>query len=117
MTLNPYYPSMQKTIAKVLILLVLFSNAAWAMDTCAAAFFGHNLEQVKLQLDSDTDKAPVGQQDLEHAEHCCHGVAHLIGMPSVKLTPITKSRDVGYLQNVTTLISFKHLPPTPPPTV
>jgi len=107
---------MRRTIAKFLVLLMLFSNAAWAMDTSSSAFFGHSAEQVQLNS-INIDHSPSDQQDLEHSDHCCHGVAHLIGMTSVKLTHIDKTRGVAQLQRVTTLISYKHLPPTPPPTV
>lgn len=110
---------MRKTIAKFLVFLMLLSNAAWAVDASASAFFGHSVEQTQLAnntSDSLQDQNPSEQQNLEHNDHCCHGVAHLIGMTSTKLTHIEASRDVGRLQNTTTLISYNHLPPTPPPT-
>ncbi len=109
---------MRKKIAKFLILLMLFSNAAWAMDSSATAFFGHGAEQV--QIDNDSDSHPHDQQtqqDLEHSDHCCHGAAHLIGITSIKLLQIDATKDVAHLQAVTILISFNNLPPTPPPTV
>ncbi len=109
---------MRKTVAKLLIILMLFSNAAWAMDSDYLSS-DHNSSVSEQVSDADFFGEVVSllqHNDSEDNDHCCHGAAHMIGMTSIKVTPVVKIKDIVQLQVATTLISYRHLPPTPPPT-
>ena len=107
---------MQKIIAQILILLMLFSNAVWAIDS---DFVSSNHFSSKSEPHTDTDDTDgltPHHNDSEDSDHCCHGAAHLIGLMSIKVMRTVKIKDAAQLQRVATLVSYKHLPPTPPPT-
>lgn len=101
---------MRKMIAQFLILLMLFSNAAWAVDSdFVSSSHDSSVSQQNTDIDHDHNNS-------EDNDHCCHGAAHLIGLTSLKSVRTVKIKDSAQLQTVTTLVSYNHLPPTPPPT-
>ncbi len=100
---------MHKTIAQFLILLMLFSNAVWAVDS-------DFISSSHTSSSSSQQTADIEHNDSDDGDHCCHGAAHLIGLTSIKSMPTVKIKDSRQSQSVTTLVSFNHLPPTPPPT-
>ena len=107
---------MQKLTAQFLILFMLFANAAWALDSefmvaDHESTSSHILDKLQIDVELDDER----HNNSEDSDHCCHGAAHLIGLTSVKLMRTEKVKEVAELQIVTRLISFKQLPPTPPP--
>ena len=70
---------MKHILAYILLIANLSSGLAFAWDTHPEAMVGHDSAAVNL-VDDDHDH-PDG--DLHHEDHCCHGAAHLMGIPPV----------------------------------
>ena len=66
---------MRKFVSKLLILTILVANLAWAVDTHAEAYFGHDSEWAQ---DLSPEPENPGIDDV--CDHCCHGLAHIIGL-------------------------------------
>jgi len=98
---------MRKLISTLLLsTILLFANMSWAMDTCAEAFFGHGAEWTQ-------DKSPA--PDDHDDDHCCHGLAHLMGLSlqTNLLVETSDSSDVVFSSQYYRTRS--QAPPTPPP--
>ncbi len=76
---------MKKILIYVLLLTNLCSGVAFAWDAHPEAVAGHDAVMVDLASDGDHEH-PDG--DLHHAEHCCHGASHLIGIFITVTTPV-----------------------------
>ncbi len=81
---------MKRTVLCILLLANLFSGLALAWDSHPEALTGHE----SITFDRPTSDAhPHGHDyspnaDWEHANHCCHGAAHLIGFIYESPAPI-----------------------------
>lgn len=107
---NDTLPLMPKILTTLLIAVTLIANLAWAMDTHAAAFFGHDSE---WSLDNSVH--PDEHDGNETCDHCCHGLAHLIGLvqePSV-MSALTNCKLHGF--SAQQYFSRSQSPPIPPP--
>jgi len=94
----------------MLIVSVLFAGFAWAADSHAEAFFGHDSE-----LSAAYGAAGEGAPAERACDHCCHGAAHLTGLPGshVMLAHQVRGRYVPPARaNIDSVVDT---PPTPPP--
>ena len=71
---------MKRYLAYFLLIANLCSGVAFAWDSHPEALFGHDAAMAELSEGMDHDH-PDG--DLHHEDHCCHGAAHLMGIPLV----------------------------------
>jgi len=101
---------MRRFLTRMLIVSVLFAGLAWAADSHAEAFFGHDSEL------SAAHGAGDGTALAERAcDHCCHGAAHLTGLPG-NLVMATHQVGGSYVPPAQPSIdSVVDIPPTPPP--
>jgi len=84
--------AMKRTVLYILLLANLFSGLALAWDSHPEAMVGH--EQISFDHDQATanpyshEHDHFASGDWEHANHCCHGAAHLIGFINEIITPL-----------------------------
>ena len=71
---------MKRFLTYFLLIANLCSGMAFVWDTHPEAMVGHDSAAIDLVADDDHDH-PDG--DLHHEDHCCHGAAHLMGIPLV----------------------------------
>ncbi|MFV2055501.1 MAG: hypothetical protein ACC707_03495 [Thiohalomonadales bacterium] len=69
--------STKNLLIYVLLLTTLFSGVAFAWDTDPEAMVGHDQAKIDL-LTGDDHNHPEGT--THHNDHCCHGIAHLVGI-------------------------------------
>jgi len=102
--------TMRKFVSKLLILTILVANLAWAVDTHAEAYFGHDSELAQ-EWSPEPENSDIG----DVCDHCCHGVAHIIGITGhtdIVLSVIVDSN----LELSTQLYRTRsQSPPIPPP--
>jgi len=102
---------MHKIILTLLLFATLSSNLSWAGDTHAESFFGHNSEMTQEKSPAHDEHEGGGDDD-----HCCHGLAHLLGLSSdnsISSVP-SKSQRIAYILHYHTR---SQSPPTPPPNI
>ena len=85
-----HWQSMKRTVLYILLLANLFSGLALAWDSHPEAMAGHEAPSFDR---AEADGHSHGQGgspavDREHANHCCHGTAHLIGFIHEPATPL-----------------------------
>ncbi|ALP52811.1 hypothetical protein Tel_06385 [Candidatus Tenderia electrophaga] len=66
---------MKQTISLMLLITTLWSGLAFAWDSHPEAAMGHGAALVLAD-----DPADHPDNDLHHADHCCHGASHLTGI-------------------------------------
>jgi len=71
---------MKRFLTYFLLIANLCSGVALAWDSHPEAMFGHDVAMAAL-VEVDDHDHPDG--DLHHEDHCCHGAAHLMGIPPV----------------------------------
>jgi len=79
---------MKRTVLYILLLANLFSGLAFAWDSHPEAMAGH--EPLVFDRPATAHSHGHGDSasaDWEHANHCCHGAAHLIGFIHEPATP------------------------------
>lgn len=72
---------MKRYFIYILVLACLFSNVTFAWDADPKTMLGHNGTSIDLlsgELSHGDSHHPEG--DLHHYDHCCHGIAHLVGL-------------------------------------
>jgi len=94
----------------MLIVSVLFAGFAWAADSHAEAFFGHDSEL------SVVDTAGGNNAPAEAGcDHCCHGAAHLTGLPGNLMMLVHQVHGDYVMPLPASIDSVINIPPTPPP--
>jgi len=102
---------MRKIILTLLLFSTLSANFSWAADTHVESFFGLHSELNQQESSSHDEHEGSGDDD-----HCCHGLAHLLGFlseNSISSTP-THSDRIAYILYYQTR---SQSPPTPPPNI
>jgi hypothetical protein len=102
---------MKRILIYILLVANLASGLAFAWDTHPEAA-GHG----SVVIDSVTgDDHSDG--DVHHADHCCHGAAHLMGIFNAVVTPMVKTKDSHVFSLANSLPSLYITPLLRPPIV
>jgi hypothetical protein len=110
-----YIKSMTRYIAHLLILLVLFTHSAVAMDVRVC----HDNEQTTEHNTDFSTSNPIADTDqafcLDAGGHCSHGQAHTAGL--VSLNGLFDSKIQPFLPHLLIISTFTHrqAPPLRPP--
>jgi len=101
---------MQLLISRCLIIFLLLSNVAWAVDMHAEAFFGHD-----EGWSQDSGSHPDTEGGPDACDHCCHGTAHLTCLRLSEAVMIHEGTGRRAARAVDLRRSLILSPPTHPP--
>lgn len=112
---------MRRTIAKALVLFILFANLAWAADMDEIGVL-HDATKVQATIglsDGPSDDGDSGQDGLKHGpcDHCCHGSAHYVGFPPGNVAAFQDPASAMPALWLTAYYSRDTEPPLPPPNI
>ncbi|VAW87044.1 hypothetical protein MNBD_GAMMA16-610 [hydrothermal vent metagenome] len=68
---------MKKILIYILLLANLGAGLAFAWDSHPEGVVGHDTVVIDWPTVAGHDHS---DDDLDHADHCCHGAAHLVGL-------------------------------------
>lgn len=112
---------MRRSIAKMLILFVLFANFSWAadMDEIGVGHGSDTVVSLAGGLDQPSGDSGTGHDGLKNGpcDHCCHGSAHYIGFPPQSFSTFTDCGSASLAFWLTAYHGRDKEPPLQPPKI
>ena len=109
---------MHKSVAKLLIVFILFSGVAWAADMDETAVATELQSAIVLGAESPSSNPASHQAPADTpCDHCCHGAGHYVGFPSESHTAFAGSGDAFPLARPVSRNTRVQEPPFHPPKI